>query len=61
MVRAPGERPFSVLKRILKGGRTLVKSLRRVRIKEMFKCFAYNVYQLVTLRKKAIALALQKA
>jgi IS5 family transposase len=61
MVRAPGERPFSVLKRILKGGRTQVKSLPRVHIKEMFKCFAYNVYQLVTLRKKAIALALQKA
>lgn len=61
MVRAPGERPFSVLKRILNGGRTLVKSLLRVCIKEMFKCFAYNVYQLVTLRKKAIALALQKA
>jgi IS5 family transposase len=61
MVRAPGERPFSVLKRILKGGSTFIKSLPRVHIKEMFKCFAYNLYQLVTLRKKAIALALQKA
>ena len=60
-VRAPGERPFSVVKRVFNGAHTFIKSLRRVRIKEMFKCFAYNLYQLVTLRKKALALALQKA
>jgi len=52
-VRAPGERPFSVLKRVFKGGRTLVKNLSRVSIKEMFKLFAYNLYQLVTLARLA--------
>lgn len=51
--RAPGERPFSVIKRTFKGGRTFVKTLSRVRIKEMFKCFVYDLYQLVTLERKA--------
>jgi IS5 family transposase len=50
-VRAPGERPFSVLKRVFNGGRTFVKNISRVSIKEMFKLFAYNLYQLVTLTK----------
>jgi IS5 family transposase len=54
-VRAPGERPFSVIKRIFRGARTRVKSLPRVRIMEMFKCFAFNLYQLVTLCRKALA------
>lgn len=51
-VRSPGERPFAVVKRVFKGGRTLVKRLERVSIKEMLKCFAYNLYQLVTLQRK---------
>lgn len=57
-VRAPGERPFSLMKRVFNGGRTFVKTLGRVRIKEMFKCFGYNLYQLVTLEKKNLARAL---
>lgn len=57
-VRAPGERPIAVIKRVFHGGRTLVKSLERVRIKEIFKCFAFNLYQLVTLEKKKLAKAL---
>ncbi len=57
-IRAPGERPFSVIKRVFNGGRTLVKTLERVRIKEAFKCFAYNLYQLVTLERKKLARAL---
>ena len=56
--RAPGERPFAVTKRVFHGARTFVKTLIRVKIKEMFKCFAYNLYQLVTLRKKELATAL---
>ena len=54
-IRAPGERPFGVIKRVFHGGRTLVKTLARVSIKEMFKYFAYNLYQLVTLARKQVA------
>ena len=54
-VRAPGERPYSVIKRTFNGTRTLVKTLQRVSIKEMFKCFAYNLYHLVTLERIKIA------
>jgi len=55
--RAPGERPFSVIKRVFHGDRTQVKTLGRVRIKETFKCFAYDLYQLVTLERKQLAVA----
>jgi IS5 family transposase len=57
-IRAPGERPFGVIKRVFNGGRTLVKTLERVRVKEVFKCFAFNLYQLVTLERKKLAGAL---
>ena len=53
--RAPGERPFSVIKRTFNGDRTFVKTLPRVRVKEMFKYFAYNLYQLVTLERKRVS------
>jgi IS5 family transposase len=53
--RAPGERPFSVIKRIFNGDRTFVKTLPRVRVKEIFKCFAYDLYQLVTLERKRLS------
>lgn len=57
-IRAPGERPFSVMKRVFRGGRTFVKTLPRVSIKEMFKCFAFDLYQLVTIRRRELAKAL---
>ena len=57
-VRSLGERPFGVIKRVFHGGRTLVKTLERVTIKEIFKCFAFDLYQLVTLERKKIAKAL---
>jgi IS5 family transposase len=57
-IRAPGERPFGVIKRVFNGGRTLVKRLERVRIKEVFKCFAFDLYQLVTLERKKIAIVI---
>jgi IS5 family transposase len=53
-IRAPGERPYAVMKRVFNGDRTMVKTLERVMIKEMFKCFAFNLYQLVTLEKKKL-------
>jgi IS5 family transposase len=56
-IRAPGERPFSVIKRTFHGDRTMVKTLERVRVKEMFKFFGYDLYQLVTLEWKQVAVA----
>lgn len=53
-IRCQGERPYAVTKRVFHGERTQVKTLERVMIKEMFKCFAYNLYQLVTLERKEI-------
>lgn len=59
-VRAPGERPFAVIKRVFHNGRTLVKTLVRVAIKEVFKAFSFNLYQLVTLKRHELAVAMQK-
>lgn len=59
-VRAPGERPFAVIKRVFHNGRTLVKTLARVAIKEVFKAFSFNLYQLVTLKRHELAVALQR-
>ncbi len=56
--RVPGERPFAVIKIVFNGARTRVKNLARVDLKEMFKCFAFNLYQLVTLERKKIAIAI---
>lgn len=58
-IRSPGERPFAVIKRIFNGTHTFVKKLKRVHIKEMFKNFAYNMYQLVTLQRHQLATAIQ--
>lgn len=56
-IRAPGERPFAVMKRVFNGGFTQVKRIGRVKVKEMFVCFAYNLYQLVTIVRKDLAVA----
>lgn len=53
-IRAQGERPFAVVKRVFHNDRTSVKTLERVIVKEMFKCFAYNLYQLVTLERQKL-------
>lgn len=59
-IRSPGERPFSVIKRTFHGDRTYVKTLERVSIKEMFKAFAYNLYQMFTLERKQLAKAINR-
>jgi transposase, IS5 family len=56
-IRAIGERPIAVVKNVFHAGSTLVKTLERVSLKEMFKWFAYDLYQLVTLEKKKLAIA----
>jgi transposase, IS5 family len=57
-VRSPGERPFGVIKKVFHSGTTRVKTLVRVSIKQMFTCFAFNLYQLVSLQRKKLAKAI---
>jgi IS5 family transposase len=47
--RRPIERTFAVIKRVFNGGRVLVTSLPRVRVKMVFSCFCFNLLQLWTL------------
>ncbi|MDH5200372.1 MAG: IS5 family transposase [Candidatus Bathyarchaeota archaeon] len=47
--RAPGERPFAVIKRVFGLGHVLVTSVERVRVKMVFTCFCFNLVQLGTL------------
>ena len=44
--RAPGERPFAVIKRVFGGGHVLVTRLSRVRVKLVFACICFNLVQL---------------
>jgi IS5 family transposase len=44
--RAPVERVFAVIKRVFNGGRVLVTSLPRVRVKLVFSCLCFNLMQL---------------
>jgi IS5 family transposase len=47
--RAPGERPFAVIKRVFNAGHVLVTTVPRVRVKMVFACFCFNLVQLGTL------------
>jgi IS5 family transposase len=47
--RRPIERTFAVIKRVFNGGRVLVTSLPRVRVKLVFSCFCFNLLQLCSL------------
>ena len=53
-IRAPGERPFAVIKTVFKAAHVLVTTVRRVHVKMIFTAFAYNLYQLRTLHKAGI-------
>jgi IS5 family transposase len=44
--RAPGERPFAVIKRVFGLGHVLVTTVSRVRVKMFFACLGFNVVQL---------------
>jgi IS5 family transposase len=44
--RRPIERTFAVIKRVFNGGRVLVTSLPRVRVKLVFSCFCFDLMQL---------------
>ena len=47
--RAPGERPFAVIKRVFGSGHVLVTTVKRVHVKMVFACLCFNLLQLGTL------------
>jgi len=47
--RAPGERPFAVIKKLFNAGHVLVTTVARVRVKMTFTCLCFNLLQLNTL------------
>jgi IS5 family transposase len=53
-IRAPGERPFAVIKTVFKAAHVLVTTIERVNVKMVFTAIAYNLYQLRTLHKAGI-------
>jgi IS5 family transposase len=53
-IRAPGERPFAVIKIVFKAAHVLVTTVGRVHVKMIFTAIAYNLYQLFTLKSAGI-------
>ena len=49
--RAPGERPFAVIKRVFGSGHVLVTTLPRVRVKIVFACLCFNLFRWVRWRR----------
>ena len=54
ILRSPGERPHAVIKRVFGAGRVLVTTIKRVGVKMMATAFAFNLYQLYTLKNAKI-------
>ncbi len=50
--RAPGERPYTVIKNIFHSGHVKVTTTLRTHTKNIFTCFCYNLLQLITLKQK---------
>jgi transposase, IS5 family len=48
-VRAPVEHPYAVMKRIFHGGRVLVTTVTRVKVKMTLLCTCYNLFRALTL------------
>jgi IS5 family transposase len=55
--RAPGERPYAVIKNIFYSGHVKVTTTLRTHTKNIFTCFCYNLLQLNTLKQKKHNLA----
>ncbi|MEG3225017.1 MAG: IS5 family transposase [Methanobacteriales archaeon Met13] len=51
--RAPGERPYAVLKTVFHVGHTFLTMVKRVNVKNMFSCFNFDLFQLSTLKKQS--------
>jgi len=45
------ERPFAVIKRVFHSGHVMVTTHLRVHVKNLFACFSYNLFNLVTTQK----------
>ena len=54
ILRSPGERPHSVIKRIFGMGRVLVTTVKRVNVEMMVTAFAFDLFQLCTLKRAKI-------
>ncbi len=52
--RAPGERPYAVIKNVFKSGHVKVTTVGRVCVKMLFACFGFNLYQLRTLKMQGV-------
>ena len=50
-VRGLVERPYAVIKRVFRSGHVMVTTHLRVHTKNLFTCFSYNLFNLVTLTK----------
>lgn len=59
-IRSPGERPFHVIKDCFKNTLICVTKVYRVHTKNIFTAFAFNLFQLVTLERCGIAVAIKK-
>ena len=53
-IRAPGERPFAIFKRVFEAAHVLVTTVERVNVKMVFTAIAFNLFQLRTLRKAGL-------
>ena len=45
-IKAPGERPFAVMHKVMHGGKTLLTELHRVFVQQVMCCFTYNLIQI---------------
>ena len=52
--RAPGERPYAVIKNVFKSSQVMVTTVARTAVKMVFASFGFNLYQLLTLKKQGI-------
>jgi len=52
--RAPGERPFAVITEVFHAAHVKVTTVARVAVKTIFTAFAFDLYQLSTLRKQGV-------
>ena len=44
--KAPGERPFAVMRNVMNGGKTLLTELHRVFVQQVMCCFTFNLFQM---------------
>jgi IS5 family transposase len=53
-MRAPGERPFAVIKTVFKAAHVFVTTVQRVNVKMVFTAIAYNLFQFRTLERTGV-------